>query len=170
MTCLEAQSVIMAYIDGKLSKEQKIQFLKHVATCSNCKEELNIYYTMIVGMRQLDENQPLSKDFSLELDNRIRSELKNDRKKRSFFKSSMCLIVISIIGFLIVLYTNFLSILHDQEQENLKLAQGETYFSDYFDEYLFRGDDSAPSIHVKVEEREVPSDFYSKIRDYHLLQ
>ena len=170
MTCLEAQSVIMAYIDGKLNKEQRIQFLKHIDTCSNCKEELNIYYTMIVGMRQLDENQPLTKDFSLELDNRIHSELKNDRTKKSFFKSSVCLIVVGIMGFLIFLYTNFLSILHEQEQENLKLLQGETYFSDYFDNYLFQPYDSVSSISVQVDEKEETSDFYSKIRDYQMLQ
>ena len=71
MNCLEAQSKIIAYIDNKLEKEEKTDFLKHITRCKDCKEELNIYYTMIEGMRQLDSNLPLSRDFSKELDERI---------------------------------------------------------------------------------------------------
>lgn len=82
MTCLEAQSKIIAYIDHDLERDEKQDFLKHIQCCNDCKEELNIYYTMIEGMRQLDENMPLSRDFTRELNNRMERELKSSRKKR----------------------------------------------------------------------------------------
>ena len=90
MNCLEAQSKIIAYIDNKLEKEEKTDFLKHITRCKDCKEELNIYYTMIEGMRQLDSNLPLSRDFSKELDERINRELKHNKKKhhhKNFYHS-----------------------------------------------------------------------------------
>lgn len=83
MTCLEVQSKLIAYIDNNLEKNEKIDFLKHIKNCENCKEELEIYYTMIEGMRQLDDNVPFSKDFSKELDNRIAREMRHDRKKEN---------------------------------------------------------------------------------------
>mgnify|MGYP000786167360 CR=1 FL=1 len=62
MNCLEAQSKIIAYIDNKLEKEEKTDFLKHITRCKDCKEELNIYYTMIEGMRCLLYTSPSPRD------------------------------------------------------------------------------------------------------------
>lgn len=90
MTCLEAQSKIIAYIDHNMERDEKADFLTHIKNCEDCKDELNIYYTMIEGMRQLDENLPLSKDFTKELNSRIQRELKQSRKKQEFFRS-LCL-------------------------------------------------------------------------------
>ena len=56
MNCLEAQSKIMAFIENKLPDDELREFIKHVRSCKNCYEELDIYYTLIVGMKQLDES------------------------------------------------------------------------------------------------------------------
>lgn len=54
--CIEIQSQIMDYIDGTLSDEDMETFLSHVNECSACKDELNIYYTVYLGLRQLENN------------------------------------------------------------------------------------------------------------------
>lgn len=54
MTCKEAESFVMPYIRNELSDEVLEEFLEHIETCGNCKEELEIYYTVEVGIRQLD--------------------------------------------------------------------------------------------------------------------
>ena len=87
MTCLEAQSKIIAYIENKLERNDKQEFLIHVKNCKECREELNIYYTMIEGMRQLDENEPLSKDFDADLERRMSQELNTNRKKKDAYAS-----------------------------------------------------------------------------------
>lgn len=54
VTCKEAEALVMPYIRHELSDEIMEEFLEHIDTCENCKEELEIYYTVDVGIRQLD--------------------------------------------------------------------------------------------------------------------
>lgn len=169
MTCLEAQSKIIAYIDYNLEKDEKTDFLTHIKNCENCKEELNIYYTMIEGMRQLDGNITLSKDFTKELNDRIERELKQNKKKQEFLRSSVCIILVGILGFGIFGYVNFLNILHNDEQKKLKEAQGEYYFSQTFDDVLFEPLKEENILNINVTQEYEPS-FYEKIRQYKILQ
>lgn len=167
MTCLEAQSKIIAYIDYNLEKDQKTEFLKHIRCCEDCKEELNIYYTMIEGMRQLDSNMPLSRDFSKELDTRIEHELKQNRQKKSILRSSVVLVLAAVFTFAIVGYVNFLDLVHEEEQSQLKAQQGDYYYSDTFHDVLF-----VPEEHtyiLNVDSEEVEMSFYEKVRYYNVV-
>ena len=83
MTCLEAQSNIMAFIEGRLPEDQIEDFVRHMNYCPNCFEELEIYYTLIVGMRQLDDNTELSHNFTKDLNDeldKLTSRLKKCKK------------------------------------------------------------------------------------------
>ena len=75
MTCLEAQSKIMAFIENKLPDDELKEFIKHVKNCDNCSEELEIYYTLIVGMKELDNEENLSTNFKKELDDKLDEEM-----------------------------------------------------------------------------------------------
>lgn len=54
MKCKEAEELVMPYIRDELPDDQLESFLEHVKICNNCMEELEIYYTVDVGIRQLD--------------------------------------------------------------------------------------------------------------------
>ncbi len=54
LTCREAEKMVMPYIDYQLGEEELEAFLCHIRSCPNCREELGIYYTAYVGLRQLD--------------------------------------------------------------------------------------------------------------------
>ena len=168
MTCLEAQSKIIAYIDYNLEKDQKTEFLKHIQHCEDCKEELNIYYTMIEGMRQLDSNMQLSKDFTEELNRRIEYEMKQSRKKRDILRSSVVLAVTGAFTFLIFAYVNVLNLLHEDEQNKLKAAQGEYYYSQTFHDILFEPEKQEYILNVESTESEIT--FYERIRQYNMLK
>ena len=170
MTCLEAQSKIIAYIDDKLEKDEKQEFLHHIKNCDECREELVIYYTMIVGMRQLDDNLPLSQDFTVELQERMERELKSDRKKRKLFRSSVVTCVAVVLALLIWGYVNFLNLLHDQEQAELKRKQGEYYYSEAFQEIMFVPEDEEQILNINVSTEESQESFYEKIRKYNMLK
>ncbi len=170
MTCLEAQSKIIAYIDYKIEKEDKQDFLQHIKHCKNCREELDIYYTMIEGMRQLDSNQPLSKDFSAELGERMERDLKKNRKKKDFFRSSVCVVVMAVLGFLLVGYVNFLHILHEEEQVKLKEAQGDYYFSTSLEPYLFELEENEFIRAINMDVTQEDPGFYKKVRQYRILK
>lgn len=172
MTCLEAQSKIIAYIDGNLDKDEKIDFLQHIKCCDNCKEELDIYYTMIEGMRQLDNNMQLSKDFHAELDYRMEREMKHNKKRKEFLRSSVCIVIVGVLGFVVFGYINFLNLLHEDEQKKIKEAQGKYYFSETFDDIIFAPKDEEAILHIDIanDEEETQTSLYEKIRKYNTLQ
>lgn len=170
MTCLEAQSKIIAYIDDKLEKEEKQEFLQHVQHCDECREELVIYYTMIVGMRQLDNNLPLPQDFTKELDERMERELKSSRKKKGLLHSSVITGVVALLVLLILGYANFLNLLHDQEQKELKEKQGEYYYSETFHGILFFPEDEDKVLNIHITTDEPEESFYEKIRKRNVLK
>lgn len=55
MNCREAQRLVMPYINGELTDEELKEFISHIDSCENCREELEIYFMVDVGIRQLDE-------------------------------------------------------------------------------------------------------------------
>ena len=46
MTCREAERLVMPYINGSITDEELKEFLKHIETCEDCREELEIYFTV----------------------------------------------------------------------------------------------------------------------------
>lgn len=63
MECKEIQQKYIPFIDDKLSKKELDAFLHHMEECSDCREEYDIYYTMIMGMRYLEEDNLKSTDW-----------------------------------------------------------------------------------------------------------
>lgn len=55
MNCQEAQRLVMPYIQDELTDRELEEFLEHVETCPACQEELEIYFMVSLGLRQLDE-------------------------------------------------------------------------------------------------------------------
>ena len=55
MNCQETQRLVMPYIQDELTPEELEGFLEHVEACPDCREELEIYFTVDVGIRQLEE-------------------------------------------------------------------------------------------------------------------
>ena len=106
MTCLEAQSNIMAFVDKKLDDDSTQNFVRHMKHCDNCAEELEIYYTLIVGMRQLDNNEELSHNFKKDLYDEL-TRIENKAKNAKRFKISTFGIVFTaaVIGFFIWHFT-----------------------------------------------------------------
>ncbi len=169
MTCLEAQSKIIAYIENNLERTSKQEFLRHVRECKDCKEELNIYYTMIEGMRQLDENDILAANFNEALDERINQELNAMRKKKMVIRNSVLLLFIGICSVIIFGYVNFLKFLENKEQEDLKRLQGDYYYSDTFDEILFEPYDDMVKLDINVQQEEPEMSFYEKVRQHEYM-
>lgn len=166
MTCLEAQSKIIAYIEKNIERTDKLEFLKHVKSCKDCREELHIYYTMIEGMRQLDDNEVLSKDFSRDLEDRMDRDLNSDRTKKKFVRSTIVIFAFVILTFGVFGYINFLKILEEQEQQKIKDAQGQYYYSETFDEILFAPlYEPALNINIEPVKEEEPT-FYERVKQY----
>lgn len=54
LTCKQAEKMVMPFINEQLNEQELEYFLQHVELCPSCKEELEIYYTVSTGLKQLD--------------------------------------------------------------------------------------------------------------------
>lgn len=102
MNCLQAQAMFNLFIDDKLEDDQLLDFIKHIKNCPHCQEELEVYYTLLTGMKQLDAMLPLSNNFSEDLWKKINKEeneiiKKRRRKLQSNIFTTFCVIVGCII-------------------------------------------------------------------------
>ena len=50
MECKEIQKLFIPFIDDKLSVSDLSAFLDHMDTCKECREEYDIYYTVILSL------------------------------------------------------------------------------------------------------------------------
>lgn len=168
MTCLEAQSNIMAFIDKKLPDERISEFVNHMRYCPNCMEELEIYYTLIVGMRQLDNNDELSHDFKEQLNNeldRLESKVKNAKRAKV---STFGIVFATVVVIMFFFYNQCLFKVYNIEQMILKSKQGNEYFYDCFADYIEMCDED---IVVSSSFNNIPKEvsFYDKVRYYNLM-
>ncbi len=56
MTCQEAEGMVIPYIEHTLNDGDLEEFLHHIENCENCHEELEIYFTVYYGLKQLDND------------------------------------------------------------------------------------------------------------------
>lgn len=54
MTCQEAERMVTPYIRDELTGDEMEAFLHHIEHCPSCQEELEIYFMVDVGLKQLD--------------------------------------------------------------------------------------------------------------------
>ena len=100
MNCQNAQSMVLNFINNKLDKEETRAFIEHVRDCKDCWEELEIYYVMLVGLKQLDEGEELAADFRKKLQNEVESryvEIEREAKRKRIAKIITILVTAAIL-------------------------------------------------------------------------
>lgn len=56
MDCKEAQEWVVPFVKKELPKEKLEAFLHHIRNCKECREELEIYYTVNTYVESLDRD------------------------------------------------------------------------------------------------------------------
>lgn len=105
MTCLEVQGLTTPFLNDKLDPVQLEEFIDHVNHCEDCKEELEVYYTLLTGMKLLDEDRNLSNNFHDDFENKLRrAEDRILKRKLHVIRKKVLLVVLmGAVAFL----TNF---------------------------------------------------------------
>lgn len=136
MTCFEAQSLIIKYLNNELNDDELKAFLDHIDNCKECADELEIYYTVITGIKQLDADKELTNNFSIALKKRL-TQSRNSltkRKKRKYRKvASFGLVVL-------VLTPLFLGIESSQVNDKKGIVYTDAKKSDYTLKHSFSYD------------------------------
>lgn len=73
MNCIEARRMVTPFINKELSDKETEQFLKHVEHCSDCMDELDIYFTVYRALDTLDSGAHHEYDFRKMMQEEIRS-------------------------------------------------------------------------------------------------
>lgn len=102
MECKEIQKLFIPFVDDKLSVSDLAAFLDHMDTCKECREEYDIYYTVIMGMRYLDERQNIS-EFKLDSEQKLHSAADYLLKYRILLLEKYILLAVLCIGVILLL-------------------------------------------------------------------
>lgn len=142
MDCREAQSLIVPFIENKLNDEQLEEFLYHIERCSECYDELEVYFIVLSGIRQLDGNEKDISDFKGELGRYIaikKDELNKKRQHRfrvRLFTVLGSFLILCAAGIFAVSYTGepeFLARFGGNIGRGFKEASGSVIDKSYLD-------------------------------------
>ena len=106
MNCHDAQSLIMGFIDDRLSDEEQLAFLDHIEHCPDCYDELEVYYMITAGLKLLDEEHAGTLDLKKNLRELVKERRQSltARRRRSSrrrgirFSAVLALIIVLILG------------------------------------------------------------------------
>jgi hypothetical protein len=73
MNCMEARRMVTPFIKKELTDKEAEQFLKHIEHCSDCMDELDIYFTVYKALDTLDSGVHNEYDFRKLMEEYIRS-------------------------------------------------------------------------------------------------
>jgi len=108
MNCRETQSLIIPFIEGQLEIDQLSAFLDHVMSCSDCYDELEVYYIALSGARQLDNDEDVISDFKSALAKFLTDNLKVvSQRKKKHLRKKLILFMCFLILLCIVLFILF---------------------------------------------------------------
>lgn len=100
MNCIDVQRLILPFINDELNIKQLDEFLHHIDSCPNCKEELEVHYILLSGMKQLDDDKVITDNFHKDFTDLLR--LSEERVVHDRFvhirKRIVLIILISIVA------------------------------------------------------------------------
>ncbi|MGN1085149.1 MAG: anti-sigma factor family protein [Lachnospiraceae bacterium] len=117
MDCKRAQELIAPFINGQLNTEETEAFLEHMETCKECREELEVSYSLMTAMKQLDEGTDLSDNYIADLNHKIEEcYMEGLRRKRSCARRRALLLVL----LLLLVLMNGITVVNKREEADLR--------------------------------------------------
>lgn len=163
MNCLQCQSKITQYIEDKLSENEIQEFIRHVNECSNCYEELDIYYTLLIGMKYLDNDENIPADFRSQLKERLEQDESMIHRRKKIKTSFLVIGLGTVVGILTLSGILYNKHIYNLKQQELLNNQSKYYFKDNIAPFLFLPAGRS----FKIEEQEdLEEDYFSAVDQY----
>ena len=115
MDCKRAMELMTQFINERLAAEDVQAFLDHIDSCPECREELEVTYSLMTAMKQLDEDTDLSDNYIEELNQKIETcYLDELKRKRSCVRRRI------ILGIAVVqlLFMNGITVKETRREED----------------------------------------------------
>lgn len=98
MDCKRVMELMTQFINDQLDAEDVQAFLDHIDSCPECREELEVNYSLMTAMKQLDEDADLSDNYIEELNQKIETcYLDELKRKRSCTRRRILLAIVVIL-------------------------------------------------------------------------
>ena len=115
MECKRAMELITQFINEQMNPEETEEFFNHIDSCPECREELEVTYSLMTAMRQLDEDTDLSDNYIEELNQKIENcYLEELKRRRSCARRR---VVLGAVVFLLILL-NGVTVNKSREEED----------------------------------------------------
>lgn len=115
MDCKKAMELMTQFINEQLDSDDVQAFLDHIDSCPECREELEVTYSLMTAMKQLDEDTDLSDNYIEELNQKIETcYLDELKRKRSCVRRR---ILLGIVVFLL-LFMNGITVKEERREED----------------------------------------------------
>ena len=105
MDCKETERMIPLFLEDNLDNQEMQEFLIHVNSCEDCREELTIQFLISVGLKRLEEGNTFN--LAGELEQKLR-EAGHKMKVRSSQQWSALVLQVLVVIALIILIAVFL--------------------------------------------------------------
>ena len=98
MDCKKAMELMTQFINEQLDADDVQAFLDHIDSCPECREELEVTYSLMTAMKQLDEDTDLSDNYIEELNQKIAAcYIEEWKRKRACARRRAVLIFVVIL-------------------------------------------------------------------------
>lgn len=107
MNCIEARRMVTPFVKKELSDKEMEQFLKHIESCSDCMDELDIYFTMYRALDSLDSGAHHEFNFKKMLENDIRAAKHGIARRKALRNIRWFLLILAEACLMISVYTGY---------------------------------------------------------------
>ena len=105
MDCKETERMIPLFLEDNLDNQEMQEFLIHVNSCKDCREELTIQFLISVGLKRLEDGNTFN--LAGELEQKLR-DAGHKMKVRSSLQWSALVLQVLVVIALIILIAVFL--------------------------------------------------------------
>ncbi len=115
MDCKRVMELMTQFINEQLDAGNVQAFLDHIDSCPECREELEVNYSLMTAMKQLDEGTDLSDNYIEELNRKIeKCYLDELKRKRSCVRRRIVLGVVVLL----LLFMNGVTVKETRREED----------------------------------------------------
>ena len=82
MDCKQVQELVLPYIRRELDEKELEKFIEHIQTCEECREELEIYFTIHFALQKLDDEKNGTYDIKKMLEEDIAVSARQVRRRK----------------------------------------------------------------------------------------
>lgn len=130
MNCMEARRMVNPFIKRELSDKESEQFLKHIEHCSDCMDELDIYFTVHKALDSLDSGAYNENNFRKLMEEEIRSVKRGIRRRKVFRVCKGITLALAELLLLLSVYTGAELKRGEAQQSTFQRAIHQLYSSD----------------------------------------